>query len=154
MWREEQAQATLELALVLPVLIVVGLIVYNLMTFNAAVARFDRVVPDIVLAHGSSPRGDEHRAFAGATSTIQHELIQALEPYEVEIEVSARDIGAGPQGTSLLSLVGSLCAYTCRLKYRPWPQGLVLAGIRLGAPDWLVHTREVVVDPWRPGALV
>ena len=49
--REERAQATVEMAVVTPVLLVLALIVYNVMIFASAVARFDRVVPDIVLAH-------------------------------------------------------------------------------------------------------
>lgn len=49
--REERAQATVEMAVVTPVLLVLALIVYNVMIFAGAVARFDRVVPDIVLAH-------------------------------------------------------------------------------------------------------
>lgn len=48
--REERAQATVEMAVVTPVLLVLALIVYNVMIFASAVARFDRVVPDIVLA--------------------------------------------------------------------------------------------------------
>ena len=49
--REECAQATVEMAVVTPVLLVLALIAYNVMLFAGAVARFDRVVPDIVLAH-------------------------------------------------------------------------------------------------------
>ena len=49
--REERAQATVEMAVVTPVLLVLALIAYNVMIFAGAVARFDRVVPDIVLAH-------------------------------------------------------------------------------------------------------
>ena len=41
--REERAQATVEMAVVTPVLLVLALIVYNVMTFASAVARFDRV---------------------------------------------------------------------------------------------------------------
>lgn len=43
--REERAQATVEIAVVTPVLLVLALIVYNVMIYASAVARFDRVVP-------------------------------------------------------------------------------------------------------------
>lgn len=56
--REERAQATVEMAVVTPVLLVLALIVYNVMVFASAVARFDRVVPDIVLAHAVAPSGE------------------------------------------------------------------------------------------------
>ena len=49
--REEHAQATVEMAVVTPVLLVLALIVYNVMIFASAVARFDRAVPDLSLIH-------------------------------------------------------------------------------------------------------
>lgn len=55
--REERAQATVEMAVVTPVLLVLALIVYNVMIFASAVARFDRVAPDIVLAHAVASEG-------------------------------------------------------------------------------------------------
>ena len=55
---EERAQATVEMAIVAPVLIVLALVAYNAMMFASAVARFDRVAPDVVLAHAVSPVGD------------------------------------------------------------------------------------------------
>ena len=63
--REERAQATVEMAVVTPVLLVLALIVYNVMIFASAVARFDRVVPDIVLAHAvaSEGEGDERDVY-------------------------------------------------------------------------------------------
>lgn len=59
--REERAQATVEMAVVTPVLLVLALIVYNVMIFASAVARFDRVVPDIVLAHAVASEGGGRR---------------------------------------------------------------------------------------------
>ena len=58
MLAEDRAQATVEMAVVTPVMIVLALIVYNVMVFASASARFDRVAPDIVLAHGVSAGGD------------------------------------------------------------------------------------------------
>lgn len=60
--REERAQATVEMAVVTPVLLVLALIVYNVMIFASAVARFDRVVPDIVLAHAVASEGGATKA--------------------------------------------------------------------------------------------
>ena len=55
---EERAQATVEMVVAAPVMIVLALIAYNLADFSAAVARFDRVAPDIVMAHAVSPEGE------------------------------------------------------------------------------------------------
>lgn len=62
--REERAQATVEIAVVTPVLLVLALIVYNVMIYASAVARFDRVVPDIVLAHAVAPSGRATKALS------------------------------------------------------------------------------------------
>lgn len=83
---EEGAQATVELAVVAPVLVVLALISYNMMVFVSATARFDRVAPDIVLAHGSSPPASESDAGAGTwgvADAVAGELERAMEGYEV-----------------------------------------------------------------------
>ena len=58
-------RATVEMAVVAPVLIVLALIVYNIMMFLSATARFDRVAPDIVLAHAVSPVGVDEQGGVG-----------------------------------------------------------------------------------------
>ena len=77
--RECRAQAVVEMAIVTPVLIVLALISCNLMIFAAAVARFDRVVPDIVLAHAVSPAGMTGAAGGeDATATVAAQIEQAM----------------------------------------------------------------------------
>lgn len=55
--REERAQATVEMAVVTPVLLVLALIVYNVMIFAGAVARFDRPAPHRAGARCGAGRG-------------------------------------------------------------------------------------------------
>lgn len=152
---EERAQATVELAVALPVLIVLALIVYNVMLFAAAAARFDRMAPNVVLAQAVSPAGDEGDAegVSDTASVVAVELERAMEGYPVTVEVS-RDADADEGSGTLLSLVGALHTYRCTMRYEPWPRALSIAGVRLGAPDALVHERAVTIDPWRPGVVV
>lgn len=151
---EERAQATVEMAVVTPVLIVLALIAYNLMLFLSATARFDRVVPDIVIAQGVSPQtaGVDPGSVLDASGVIQAQLASAMEGYEVEIEVSSSS--SENASSSMLSLVGSLRTYRCTMRMRPWPSGLSIAGVELGAPAVLEHERAVTIDPWRPGVVV
>ncbi len=150
---EDAAQATVEMAVVTPVLIVLTLIVYNLMLFMSATARFDRVVPDIVIAQAISPAGDsESGTVAASLSEVQRCVQEAMDGYSLEIEVSCE--GEGSSGSGMLALVGTTRTYTCRMKYRPWPGGLSIAGVSMGAPSFLQHERKVVVDPWRPGVVM
>ena len=148
--RCERAQATVEFAIVAPVLIVLALIVYNLMLFASACARFDRVAPDIVVAHAVSPAGED--AGSSSVETVRRELEAAMDGYDVEVSVEV-DAG-GEDGGSMLALVGSLRTYTCAIEMAPRPGGLSIAGVDLGAPALLVHERSVTVDPWRPGVVV
>ncbi len=150
--REERAQATVEMAVVTPVLLVLALIVYNVMIFASAVARFDRVVPDIVLAHAVAPsgEGDESCRCLGDGST---QILNAMEGYDLQIEVSSEQ-GAEASDDGLLSLSGTFRTYTCTMHYEPWPTSLGIAGVPLGAPTTLSHERAVTVDPWRPGVVM
>lgn len=145
---ERRAQATVEMAVVAPVLIVLALIVYNVMQFMVATARFDRVAPDIVLAHGAAPASG-----TDAVSMIATQLEEAMRGYELEIEVGCEEDGS-QDASSLLSLVGPLKTYRCTMRYRPWPSALSIAGVDLGAPAFLTHERSVTIDPWRSGVIV
>ena len=125
--REKRAQATVEMAVVAPVMIVLALIVYNLMQFACAVARFDRVAPDIVLAQGVSPQGD---AALGKTATVESALQEAMGPYTVQVAVTNEADEAS--GTELLSLVAAPRRYHCEMTFEPWPQNIAIAGVALG----------------------
>ena len=146
--REERAQATVEMAVVTPVLLVLALIVYNVMIFASAVARFDRVVPDIVLAHAVASEGEGDESSADASATVQTQILNAMEGYDLRIEVSSEQ-GAEALDGGLLSLSGTFRTYTCTMHYEPWPTSLSIAGVSLGAPTTLSHERAVTVDPWR-----
>lgn len=150
---EERAQATVEMAVVTPVLLVLALIAYNVMIFAGAVARFDRVVPDIVLAHAAAPGGEGDESSIDASATVQAQIQDAMEGYDLQVEVSSEQGTASSDG-GLLSLSGTFRTYTCTMRYEPWPSSLSIAGVSLGAPTTLSHERVVTVDPWRPGVVM
>ena len=156
--REERAQATVEMAAVTPGMTAISicgyaLIVYNVMIFASAVARFDRVVPDIVLAHAVASEGEGDESSADASATVQTQILNAMEGYDLRIEVSSEQ-GAEASDGGLLSLSGTFRTYTCTMHYEPWPTSLSIAGVSLGAPTTLSHERAVTVDPWRPGVVM
>ena len=150
---EERAQATVEMAFVVPVLLVLALIVYNIMLFVAATARFDRIAPDIVAAHAVSPSGEGDGSADDGVSVIESQIEGAMAGYDVEIEVTCTEGGAS-SGDDLLTLIGGLRTYRCSMRMRPWPSSLSIAGVYLGAPVALAHHRDVTVDPWRPGVVM
>lgn len=150
---EERAQATVEMAVVIPVLLVLALIVYNIMLFVAATARFDRIAPDIVAAHAVSPSGESDGSTDDSVGVIESQIEGAMAGYDVEIEVTCTEGGAS-SGDDLLTLIGGLRTYRCSMRMRPWPSSLSIAGVNLGAPVALAHHRDVTVDPWRPGVVM
>lgn len=151
LWRETRAQAVVEMAVVTPVLIVLALIVYNIMLFVSATARFDRVVPDIVIAQAVSPSGE--LGSDDVSGRIAEQIEDAMDGYDIEVEVASD--GEGESGDdSLFTLVGGLRTYRCVMRMRTWPGSLTIAGVDMGAPLELSHGRDVVVDPWRPGVVM
>lgn len=150
---EERAQATVEMAVVVPVLLVLALIVYNIMLFVAATARFDRIAPDIVAAHAVSPSGESDGSTDDSVGVIESQIEGAMAGYDVEIEATCTEGGAS-SGDDLLTLIGGLRTYRCSMRMRPWPSSLSIAGVDLGAPVALAHHRDVTVDPWRPGVVM
>lgn len=149
----ECAQATVEMAVVAPVLLVLALIVYNVMLFMAATARFDRVAPDIVIAQAVSPSSSEEVLSRDATAGIREQLEAAMTGYDVEVEVACTE-GGSTSDETLLALVGGQRTYRCTLRMAPWPGAWSIAGVSLGAPVELSHERDVTVDPWRPGVVM
>ena len=126
---------------------------YNVMIFAGAVARFDRVVPDIVLAHAVAPGGEGDESSIDASATVQAQIQDAMEGYDLQVEVSSEQ-GTTSSNGGLLSLSGTFRTYTCTMHYEPWPSSLSIAGVSLGAPAVLTHERAVTVDPWRPGVVM
>lgn len=143
---------TVELAVVVPVTIVVALIVLNLMWFVDACAAFDQAALDAVVAHGVSPAGEQTRS--AAVAQVASALERALgREGTCAVEVSAQTVSGGEEATSL-AVSPLLTRYTCTLVYRPWPRLLRMPGVAYEAPLALRHERELVVDRYRPGVVV
>lgn len=150
--RDEDGQMTVELAVLLPVVIVIALIVVNLMEFVDACAAFDRLCDDAVITQGVAPAGEQTQI--ASVDAVRASLTDALgREGSCEVEVStiplSEEDGANPFEVSPL-----LTRYTCTLVYHPWPRELRLPGITYDAPLTLTHERTLVVDRYRPGVVM
>lgn len=144
-----EAQMTVELAVVTPVVIVVALIVLNLMGFIEACAAFDQAALDCVIAHGVSPSGEQSED--SAVGEVSSALEAALANYgSCEVSVRAERVGEG--GSFAVSAL--LTRYVCTLVYHPWPMVVRMPGVAYGAPFSLTHECELVVDRYRSGVVV
>jgi len=150
---EGAGQMCVELAVLLPVTIVIALAGINLARYVELCARFDRVALDAVVGFGVAPAGSQDAASAAAA--VEGHIAQALGDVSgLEVSVSPQAVGRLGQGGATFSLAPSLTRYVCEMRLAPWPSSLVIAGVRLGAPVWLTHERSLVVDRFRPGVVV
>lgn len=145
-------QMVVELAVMVPVALVVALVVFNLMGFIEACAAFDQVALDAVVAHGVASAGEQTQV--ASVEEVRAALAEGLGRKDTcEVEVSAEGFSAGSQGGSFV-ISPLLTRYTCTLYYHPWPRFLRMPGITLEAPLSLRHERQLVVDRYRPGVVV
>lgn len=141
--QEDSGQAIAELAVVVPVVLVVALIVINLGFYLYACAAFDRIAPDMALAYGSAPQGEQDAS--SATGQIKEAIESALDLPQVEVQVSAEPVDWAQSGL-VASLAPGRIRFVCTLGYHPVPSAFSIAGASFVAPWVLEHRCVAVVD--------
>lgn len=141
-----------EMAVMMPVAIVVALVAYNLLCFVEACAAFDQAALDAIVSQGVSPSGEQTQA--AAVGAVRSALSDALgREGTCEVEVRAEQV-SGEGSSASFAISPLLTRYVCTLVYHPWPRLVSLPGITFEAPVALRHERELVVDRYRPGVVV
>ena len=136
--RGDAGQATVELAVVLPVAIVLAVIVVNALSFFEA---FDQLARQAICAYAPSP--DAGQGPAEVAARVESELEEALGTSNLAIEVTV-------QGRA-----GSYQRYCGRLSFAPTLFGLGLKDEVFGVSlPRLVHEVDLTVDAYRPGVLL
>lgn len=139
-----------ELAVLMPVVIVVALVALNLLQFSELCARFDRVALDSVLVSGVSPAGTDG---SDGVDAVREQLVHAMgEGFDHEVEVRAEDARA-PGGQATFDLAAGTVRYVCVLGFRPWPTSLGMAGVSVRLPVVMRHERSFVVDRYRAAVI-
>lgn len=143
---ECRAQMAVELAVLMPVIIIVALIAVNVLTYASLCARFDRVSYNAVFVAGVAPTGaaDAYSSVAEVKTQIE----SAMDADACEVEVSAENIGIH-EGDALINLAAGTVRYVCTLSYHPWPLRASIAGALFAAPSVLKHERSLVVDCYK-----
>ncbi len=146
--RDEQlGQAAVEMAVLIPVIVVAALLAFNVMRYAELCARFDRVAPDAVLAHGVSPVGPSGE-LAGVDA-VTGAIKEGMGGASCEVEVAVEDLGLSGSGGALLTLAAGTTRFTCTLSYTPWPSSVSIAGAGFRLPELAKHERTIVVDRWK-----
>lgn len=138
--RNGRGQATVELAVVLPVAIAVALITVNALTFFGHCAAFDRAARQAICSYGAAPgSGQGHEE---VRVQVRKAIERAMGGKGVKVDVRT-------QG----ELTG-LTRFTATLRYTPTLFGVRLRDKVFGvSTPALVHEIDLVVDCYRPGIL-
>jgi Flp pilus assembly protein TadG len=145
---------TVELAVTIPVLLAVLGVVINLMVFLGDCARFDRLAAEAVRIEAASP-GYGTYGTAARAQAVQAVLTESFAEQKY-LSVAVRAGGSGGGATSstagaTFSLLPHQETFTCTLNYRPWGFGDSFFGVQFSGIE---HTRNYVIDPFRPGVLL
>ena len=129
----ERGQATVELAVVLPVALIVAVIAVN------ALASFDRVARQTVCALATAPASGDDAA--SLTLAVEEALVRQVGD-QGEVQVRAEGLASG------------LTRFTARIEYAPTLFGLGMRSEIFGvALPPLAHEVDLVVDAYKPGIM-
>lgn len=134
----EHGQMAVELAVVMPVILIVLVIAVDMLVFAGECARFDHIAPQRVLAQAASAPMDGYELGA-RTAAIRTALESDFAKEGSSIEVSYEDAGVA---------LASMSVYRCTFRFVPWPLSIA------GAPALLEHECNIAVDPYTPGELL
>lgn len=135
---DERGQMAVELAVVIPIIMIVMVIVIDMMVFASECARFDQLAPQKVIALASSPGRDGYDASSRA-SAVQNALAADFGKRGSSVSVSTEDASMP---------LASMTIYHCTFKFAPWPLSVA------DAPATIEHTCSFAIDPYTPGELL
>ena len=138
---DERGQMTVELAVMLPIIIIIAVIATNAVLFFSDCAAFDRVSREAVRVYAASPAYGQAQSQSVA---LVRESIEAVldQPY-LETEVSAE------------AQTGGCVRYSMTLEFSPTLFGMGLRSEVLGVSlPKLSHTATYVVDTYKSGVIV
>lgn len=136
--RGEDGQMVVELAVILPVLLIVLVIALDSLVFASECARFDQLAPQHVIALASSPAKDGY-ALDARGAAVEAALTADFSRKGSSVSVSCEDAGMP---------FSSMSVIRCTFRFSPWPLSAA------GAPAALEHVCCIAIDPYTPGELL
>ena len=140
----EKAQMTVEMAIIMPVVLVTIFIVFNLMLFVEACGDFDNISRQAILLYaGQRHNKAEDSAIVSSIKSYIEDNLSCGGNYEVEVdEIKLNYLG---KESSPYTLISPLSNYKCTLKYFPITKSFSVAGFEFRPPYYLEHTTRLVV---------
>lgn len=138
--RAAAGQMTIELAIAMPVLIIVAVIAVNVLTFFGQCAVFDRVAHEAVRVHAASPAYGQ--GVDQSCSLIKQDIESVLDASNVTVDVTHGMAGF------------DFDCFTATLEFNPTLFGLGLRSEVFGVSmPVLTHSTSYVVDVYKPGVI-
>ncbi len=152
---DEKGQLAVEFAVVAPILIALGLIIFDLSHYLYLTGKFDHVCRQTIVSQGVSPEGNETSSEIDARvkRLIENEFKDESR-VDITLTSSLIDSSGAAKNESDLRLIPFLKRYNCTLSYSPIFARASIGTIRLDAPLSLKKSVEVVIDPYRAGIWV
>ena len=139
-FREKSGQATVELAVVFPVVLIVAVIAVNVLTFFSYCSSFDRTFKQSVACLGSSPAYGE--SIGNIKSYVEKDLKDTLLQDYLDFNISVESVSGG-----FYCFDGSLIM-------SPTLFGMGLRDEILGIPlPKLTHRQQLKIDVYKPGVI-
>lgn len=139
--RRHSGQMTVELAVAMPVLIVVALIAVNACTFFVDCALFDRVAHDAVRVHAASP--GYRQTTAQSCSLIEQEIRAVLDDPNLNVSVTCEHA------------LFDFERFVATLEYSPTLFGIGMRSSVFGVEmPRASHTTALTVDVYKPGVII
>ena len=139
----ESGQMMVELATMMPVLIIVAVMAVNAVTFFSECAAFDRVARNAIRIQATSPAygQDAGESASLVRQTIDDAMRVSEKDYlDLDVSVSGR--------------AGGKSVFRATLSFSPTLFGMGLKPSIFGVDlPKIEHTTELVVEPYRPGML-
>ena len=150
--QDNTGQMCVELVVLMPIILVVILISYNVGMYCNLCSRFDRCAQEAILVQGVAPAGEQSAQHA--CEEIQNQLRAAMDTDLCDIEVQNDALCTDPSRPLSYAVSPLLSRYTCTMKYKPWPSSFVCVGVAFSPQAYVEHKKSLVVDRFRAGVLV
>ncbi len=138
--KNTDGQAMVELAIVLPVIIIIAVIAVNALTFFSQCSAFDRTFKQIASTIGTSP--GYGKDIGDTKALLETTLEEKFNNEFLEFEVSVNAVSGGFQ------------EFKGQLKMHPTLFGMGLRGEVFGVPLLtLNHEQRIVIEVYKPGVI-
>ncbi|WP_028263315.1 hypothetical protein [Atopobium fossor] len=147
------AQMSIELAVLMPVVLVMSLLVFNLARYLGLGMKFSAECSHAIVNLGTTQTSTIQQL--GNPTAVKQAIEKNMQLNDLgEIEVQVHERNHFIAETTTFSFLPKVHEYICTLRIKPWPSHFVIAGVSFSPPPFMVYEYRLFVDPYRSGVVV